>query len=193
VQNEASFMDGGKAMADFTEMVAGRRWAFWRIVMWGTAAVLLVLPLVAMQMRAPGVDWGSADFITIGTMLVVACGACELAARASGNGAFRCAAGIAIGTAFLTVWANLAVGMIGSEDNPYNQLFGAVLLLALGGSAAARFRPAGMAWAMVATAFAQTVLGAIGYPADPRGGVFSVLFALPWLLSARLFRKAALA
>jgi hypothetical protein len=50
-----------------------------------------------------------------------------------------------------------------------------------------------MAWAMVATAFAQTVLGAIGYPADPRGGVFSVLFALPWLLSARLFRKAALA
>lgn len=178
-------------MADLTGIVAGRRWAYWRIAMWGTAAALLTLPLVAMQLRAPGVDWSGGDFIVMGVMLTMACGTCELAARASGNGAFRVAAGLAIGTAFLTVWANLAVGMIGFERNPYNLLFGGVLLLALGGSVAARFRPAGMAWAMAIAAGTQATLGAIGYPADPRGGLFSILFALLWLLSTLLFRKAA--
>ena len=180
-------------MADLTEIVAGRRWAAWRIVMWGTAAVLLSLPWIAMQLHASGVDWGPRDFVVMGVMLGLAGGACELAARTSGSGSYRVAAGLAIGAAFLTVWVNLAVGMIGSEANPYNRLFGGVLLLALGGSVAARFRPAGMAKAMVIAALAQAVLGAFGYPSDPRGGVFSMLFAVPWLLSALLFRKTALA
>ena len=178
-------------MTDLTQILAGDRWSYWRIAMWGGAALLLALPAIAMQLNASGVDWSAGDFIVMGAMLGVACGACELAARASGNGSYRVAAGIAIGTAFLTVWANLAVGMIGSEDNSYNQLFGGVLLLALGGSIAARFRPRGMAWAMVAAAIAQAVLGAIGLPVDQRGAILSMTFALPWLLSALLFRRAA--
>ena len=159
--------------------------------MWGGAALLLALPAIAMQLNASGVDWSAGDFIVMGAMLGVACGACELAARASANGSYRVAAGIAIGTAFLTVWVNLAVGMIGPEDNPYNQLFGGVLLLALGGSVAARFKARGMAWAMLAAAVVQAVLGAIGLPVDQRGAIFSMIFALPWLLSALLFRRAA--
>ena len=178
-------------MTDLTQILAGDRWSYWRIAMWGGAALLLSLPAIAMQLNASGVDWSAGDFIVMGAMLGVACGACELAARASGNGSYRVAAGIAIGTAFLTVWVNLAVGMIGPEDNPYNQLFGGVLLLALGGSVAARFRPRGIAWAMVAAAIAQAVLGAIGLPVDQRGAIFSMIFALPWLLSALLFRRAA--
>ena len=178
-------------MTDLTQILAGDRWSYWRIAMWGGAALLLALPAIAMQLNASGVDWSAGDFIVMGAMLGVACGACELAARASANGSYRVAAGIAIGTAFLTVWVNLAVGMIASEDNPYNQLFGGVLLLALGGSVAARFRPRGMAWAMLAAAVAQAVLGAIGLPVDQRGAIFSMIFALPWLLSALLFRRAA--
>ena len=178
-------------MTDLTQILAGDRWSYWRIAMWGGAALLLALPAIAMQLNASGVDWSAGDFIVMGAMLGVACGACELAARASANGSYRVAAGIAIGTAFLTVWVNLAVGMIASEDNFYNQLFGGVLLLALGGSVAARFRPRGMAWAMVAAAVAQAVLGAIGLPVDQRGAIFSMIFALPWLLSALLFRRAA--
>jgi hypothetical protein len=137
------------------------------------------------------VDWSLGDFIVMGVMLGVACGLCELVAWASDNGATRIAAGIAIGAAFLTVWANLAVGMIGSEDNPYNQLFGGVLVVALAGSAVARFRPGGMAWAMAAAAAMQAVLAGIGFAADPRGAAFSMAFAVPWLLAALLFRKAA--
>ena len=178
-------------MTDLTQILAGDRWSYWRIAMWGGAALLLALPAIAMQLNASGVDWSAGDFIVMGAMLGVACGACEFAARASGNGSYRVAAGIAIGTAFLTVWVNLAVGMIGPEDNPYNQLFGGVLLLALGGSVAARFKARGMAWAMLAAAVVQAVLGAIGLPVDQRGAIFSMIFALPWLLSALLFRKAA--
>jgi hypothetical protein len=193
VQVEAAIFDGGKAMADLTEIVAGHRWSTWRIAMWGGAAALLALPALAMQFHASGVEWSAGDFIAMAVMLGVTCGACELAARASSSGAYRVAAGIAIGTAFLTVWVNLAVGMIGSEDNPYNQLFGGVLLVALAGSVGARFQPRGVAWAMAIAAAAQFLLGAVGLPTDERGAIFSMFFALPWLLSSRLFRKAVLA
>ena len=177
-------------MGDLTEIVAGRRWSYWRIAMWGAAALLLLLPAIAMQFTSE-VDWDETDFIVMGVMLFAACGTCELAARASGNGAYRIGAVVAVGVAFLTVWANLAVGMIRSEDNPYNLLFGGVLALALLGAIIVRFQAGGMARVMMAAALAQAVLGAGGLSVDPRGGVFSMIFALPWLLSAALFWKAS--
>ena len=158
--------------------------------MWGTAAVLLLLPLVAMRFTSD-VDWSGGDFIVMAVMLGTACGACELAACASGSGSYRFAAAIAVGISFLTVWANLAVGMIGDEGNPLNLLFGAVLAIALAGAIVARFEPAGMARAMVVTAAAQALVGASGLSSDTRGAILSIGFALPWLLSAWLFRKAA--
>ena len=177
-------------MADITEIVAGRRWSYWRIAMWGAAAFLLLLPAIAMQFTNE-VDWDETDFIVMGVMLFAACGTCELAARASGNGAYRIGAVVAVGVAFLTVWANLAVGMIGSEDNHYNLLFGGVLALALIGAIVVRFEAAGMARVMVSAAIAQAALGAGGLSSDLRGGVFSTIFALPWLLSAALYWKAS--
>jgi hypothetical protein len=177
-------------MTGFTEIVAGPRWNGWRIAMWGTAAVLLALPAIAMRFT-PEVQWTGSDFAVMAVMLGTACGLCELAARASGNGAYRLGAGIAVGTAFLTVWVNLAVGMIGSEDNAYNLLFGGVLAIALVGAILVRFRAAGMARVMVVAAVAQAAAGAFGFPTDSRGAVFSMLFALPWLLSAAFYRKAA--
>lgn len=177
-------------MTDITEVVAGSRWRTWRILMWGTAAFLLLLPAIAMRFTTE-VQWDETDFIAMGLMLSLACGACELAARASGNGAYRLAAAVAVGTAFLTVWVNLAVGMIGSEDNGYNLLFAGVLGLALLGGVLVRFDALGMSRVMVVAALAQALAGAGGMSVDPRGGVFSMLFALPWLLSAALYRKAA--
>jgi hypothetical protein len=81
--------------------------------------------------------------------------------------------------------------MIGSENNPYNLLFGGVIAVALVGAIAARFRPAGMAVAMVAAAIAHGLVSVVGMSTDMLGGVVSAAFAGPWLLSAWLFRKAA--
>ncbi len=41
--------------------------------------------------------------------------------------AYRFAVGVALAAAFLLVWMNLAVGLIGSEDNPANLMYFGVL------------------------------------------------------------------
>jgi hypothetical protein len=183
-------IETGDAPMDITEIVAGNRWKGWRIAMWGTAAFLLSLPAIAMQF-ANEVNWGPEDFIVMGLMLLTACTLCELAARASENGAFRIAAGIAVLAGFLTVWVNLAVGMIGSEGNPMNLMFAGVLGIAILGSIVAQFRADRMAVAMTAAAVAQAAAGGFGMLTDVRGGIFSACFAVFWLASAGLFRIAA--
>jgi len=91
----------------------------WRIAVWGGAALLLLLPLVAMQFTTE-VVWTGFDFLLFGVMLAVLGGGIELAVRMSRHYAYRAAAGIALVTGFLLVWMNLAVGIIGNEENPAN-------------------------------------------------------------------------
>jgi hypothetical protein len=175
----------------------------WRPLIWGGALVLLLLPAVAMQFTRE-VDWGAEDFIAMGVMLSAACGIYELAAWLSGNTVYRAAFGIAVATGFLTVWVNLAVGMLGSENNVLNLMFAGVLLVAALGALLARFRAIGMARAMGATAAAQLLAAGIGLAIglsvgmDEVGGpsvgleaFLTACFAVPWLVSAQLFRKAA--
>lgn len=113
-------------MAGQVENGRRRRGYRWRIAVWGTAAFLLLLPLVAMQLTDE-VTWDESDFIVIGAMLAVACGTYELAARMTGSSAYRAAVGVAVAAGFILVWLNLAVGIIGTEDNPANLMHGGVL------------------------------------------------------------------
>jgi hypothetical protein len=185
---------GDKAMAAHMQGDGARRGNRWRPVIWGGAALLLLLPLLAMQFfPASGVNWTLSDFVVMGAMLSIACGAYELVAWLSGNTAYRAAAGVAILAGFLTVWVNLAVGMIGDEGNPYNLLFAGVLAIGLFGALFARLEARGMVRAMYATALAQALVAAVALVAgwDPRGALFSTFFATPWLVSAALFAKAA--
>jgi hypothetical protein len=170
--------------------IGGNRLRPW---VWGGAVALLALPGVAMRLHVEGVDWDATDFLVFGTMLVVACGLYELATRMSGDIRYRAAAGIAVATGFLTVWANLAVGMIGNEGNRFNLLFGGVLAIALAGALLAKLRAPGMAKAMLAAGVAQALVVAAAFVGgwDMRGAVFSALFVAPWLLSAALFRASA--
>jgi hypothetical protein len=163
------------------------------------AALLLLLPLVAMQFTDEMV-WDETDFIVMGAMLFGACGAYELAARMTGNIAYRAAVGVAVVAAFILIWMNLAVGIIGSEDNPANLMYGGVLAVGILGALIARFQPDGMARALAATALAQALVGAIaligglGSTGANWPQVIVVLtgfFAALWLVSAWLFRKAA--
>ena len=160
--------------------------------MWGTAAFLLLLPWVAMQFTQE-VTWTLADFVVIGVMLLAACGTYEFAVWMSGNKAYRAGFGIAVVTAFLLVWINLAVGIIGSENNPANLMFGGVLIVGLISALIARFRPHGMSLALVATASAQMLVAVIVLVGGlgPEAVVLSIFFAVMWLASAALFRKAA--
>jgi hypothetical protein len=141
-----------------------------------------------------------ADFATFGAMLVGAGGTYELAARMTGNNAYRAAVGVALAAAFILVWMNLAVGIVGTEDNPANLMYGGVLAVGIIGAVIARFQSHGMARAMSATALAQALVAVIALtaglgstgPSWP-GGILILtgFFAALWLISAWLFRKAA--
>jgi hypothetical protein len=171
-----------------------RRGSRWRIAVWGTAALVLLLPLVAMQFTED-VAWDLADFAIFGAMLVGACGTYELAARERDNSAYRAAVGVALAAAFILVWMNLAVGIIGNEENPANLMYGGVLAIGIIGAVIARFQPHGMARALVATALAQTLVAVIALIAGLGGLghtlILTGLFVALWLTSARLFQKAA--
>ena len=174
-------------------MAVGRGMNVWRIAGWGLAAALLLTPLVAMQFSEE-VRWGPLDF-ALAALLIGGVGlGLELAVRKTGNSLYRAGAALAVLTAFLLVWLNLAVGFIGDEGNPANLLFVAVLLVALFGAVAARFRPSGMALAMAAAAGAQLLVAVVAFVADlatPPELALTLAFALPWLASAALFLRAA--
>ena len=131
-------------MASNGQAGRGRQWRRWRLFGWGSAALLLLHPLVAMQF-IEGVAWDESDFILFGAMLLAAGGTLELATRISRSNAYRAAIGIAIAASFLLVWINLAVGIIGTENEPANLMFGGVIAVAITGAIIARLRPDGMA------------------------------------------------
>jgi hypothetical protein len=103
-------------------------------------------------------------------------------------------------TGFLLIWINLAVGIIGSEDNPANALYIGVLIIGLVGAALARLEPTGMSNALWVTAGAQFLVPfiamAIWRPSfdDPPGiiGVImlNTVFAAMFFVSGLLFRRA---
>ncbi|HET8819051.1 MAG TPA: hypothetical protein VFM73_05860 [Xanthomonadaceae bacterium] len=164
----------------------------WRLATWGGAAVLLAIPAVAMQFEGSGVHWTMGDFVAMGVLLGIACGAYEIATRMSGHWAYRAGAALAILTCFLTVWVNLAVGMIGDEDNPANLLFGGVILVAMIGAILARFRARGVARAIQVAAVAQGVLAVYALVAGDISAALPIaFFMVPWLLGASLFLVAA--
>lgn len=185
VQEEASTNKEGKAMSN--QVASG---GHWRIIGWGLAAALLAAPFVAMQFTSE-VQWDAADFIFAGVMFGTIGLLFELTVRLSPNGFHRGGVAAALSASFLIVWANAAVGMIGSGDNVFTLLFLGVILIALGGSILSRFRSGGMAATMLAAGVAHAGVAIAALPVDQRGALFSLFLALPWLASAALFRESA--
>jgi hypothetical protein len=86
---------------------------------------------------------------------------------------------------------NLAVGIIGTEENSLNLMYGGVIAVGVAGAVIARFRPAGMARAMVAASLAQVLVAVVAQIAGHFTWVLTAAFVALWLGSASLFRKAA--
>ncbi|EGF92042.1 hypothetical protein ABI_04740 [Asticcacaulis biprosthecium C19] len=162
----------------------------WSIALWGGAAALLLVPLIAMQF-SHDVQWTVSDFALMGALLATACGIYELAARLQGNGAYKAGVALAVVGAFLLIWVNLAVGILGSENNPANLLFGGVLPVAMMGSVIAWFRPLGMVITMVTTAFAQTVVAIFALTQGYQDVLLLGFWIVLWLVSAGLFAQAS--
>ena len=190
--------DGHHAPPGHPPRAGGRRTSALRIAYWSTAALVLLAPLVAMLFTSE-VDWSAYDVLFAGALLLGVGLPLELVVRKTGDTAHRWAFGLALAAAFLLVWINGAVGVLGSEDNDANLLYGGVLAVGGVGALLARFRPRGMARAMTATALAHAsvALGAlVGGWGGPATGPFEVValngfFVALWAASAVLFQRVA--
>lgn len=159
---------------------------------------LLLIPFLAMRVTSE-VAWTLSDFGIAGALLFAAGLTFELLVRrAGGNPAYRAAAGIAVGAALVLVWANLAVGIIGSENHPANVLYFGALAVGVAGAALARLRPRGMALAMLVTALCLAVIGGLALGpvwSPPDGNTHEILLITGFFMalfagSAWLFWRA---
>jgi hypothetical protein len=160
-----------------------------RTVVWAAAAIAMLIPLAARLWA--GLPWTTFDFVVWGAMLLVGAGVCEIGLRLSGSLAYRAGFAVAAGTSFLITWSNLAVGIIGDEGNPLNQIFFGVIAIAAVGSFVARFRARGMAVTMAVTAAAQFATAFVALAHEQIVFAIVGVFAMGWLLAAWLFREAA--
>ena len=118
-----------------------------------------------------------------------------------GTVAYRMGAAAAFCAAFVQLWMNLAVGIVGEADNPVNQGFYLVVVTAAACAFTARFRAGGMARAMLAVAGVQALLALLVATApstariEPMGAAGVLMlsggFIALWLLSAALFHRSA--
>lgn len=168
------------------------------LIPWAGATALLLLPLVAMQFTAE-VNWDPFDFAVAAALLYGAVLSFQLSTRNARNTFFRAACGLAVLTVLMLIWANLAVGIIGSENNPANLMYLGVLAVGIIGAVIARLRSGGMARVLYAMATAQgliAVIAVIGGMGLPYGGAAEILlinafFVALFVASALLFRLAA--
>lgn len=163
------------------------------------AALILLIPLISM-LFTDEVDWNLFDFAAAWLLLFGAAISYKLIAVKMENIVSRIAAGTAEVTALFLVWVNLAVGLIGSEDNPANLMYIGVLAVGVTGALIVNFKPLGMAWTLFGMALAQMLIAVVALIAGMHLSLGSsvleilgvnVFFAVLWIGSALLFRYAA--
>ena len=78
-----------------------------------TVAILLLIPLIAMQFTT-GVNWTMSDFVVAGILLLGTGLVCELVMRKVKKIKYRLVICGAILIALFLIWAELAVGIFGT-------------------------------------------------------------------------------
>lgn len=82
-------------------------------IIFSIITILLLIPIIAMQFTE-NVNWTLLDFIVAGALLLGAGLLCELVLRNVKTIKFRVAICIALLILFFLIWAELAVGILGT-------------------------------------------------------------------------------
>ncbi len=164
------------------------------------AATLLVIPLAA-KVLSKEFEWSGFDFFAAWMLFFSAGLTYRLVARKMKNNMYKAAVGLAVATGLFLVWSNLAVGLIGSEDNPANLMYLGVIAISFLGAIIARFKPEGMTKVLFALAASHALIAAAALimrlDLAPESFVAEILavngfFAVLWTGSALLFRNVAI-
>jgi hypothetical protein len=163
-------------------------------------AFLLLIPLAAM-MFTDEVAWTVSDFVFAGALLFGTGLVYRLITWKSAGMAYRIAVGFALLTGLFLIWANLAVGLIGSENNPANLMYFGVITIGIIGAFLVRFKPNGMLVVMFVMALAVIMVAIIALIAGlqnvPGSSLMEIVginwfFFMLFIVAALLFRHAAL-
>jgi hypothetical protein len=161
---------------------------------------LLAIPFIAMQFTSE-VNWTAGDFIGMGILIFIIGLGYVLISRTSGNIFYRMATALMIGTTFLMIWINLAVGLIGAGPHTGNVMYAGITAVLLVGIVLSRFTAAGLARGMYATVLALVLHTLIAFSLDmqdlPGSSTIEILgingfFTLLYLLAGLLYRNAKL-
>ena len=189
---------GGRTAPGNTQNGDRRRGSLWKRPAWITAIILLI-PVLGNHF-VDGWNWNLGAFIVVGIILFGTGLTFELVTRKADTIAHRAAVGIALATGFFLFWGNFV--QAADDINPSAMMYFLALPVGIIGAVIARFRPEGMVRALFATALAQAFILAIVLMRNPpvtawtaavwRGFVGNAFFAMLFVGSALLFRKAAL-
>lgn len=180
-----------------TAMAESPRRNWWRVARWSAAAGLLCVPAIAMSFPGSEFDWTASDFVVMGVLFAAILGAYDFLASRAPSIAYRAASVLTTLGLFLLIWFNLAVGIIGSENNDANMMFAVVIVTVIGGACVTKFKPLGMSNALFVAAALQALIGVIAYAfdlgADGRGWprdviVLTGFFTGLWAVAGTLFR-----
>jgi hypothetical protein len=190
----------GQTVAGRTNEGGGRRRSLWKSPAL-IAALILPIPLLGNHF-VDGWHWGPGAFVVLGILLFGVGFTYELVTRNRDALAYRAAVGVAFATAFFLAWGNLVQW---ADVNPAAMMYFGVPIVGVIGAAVARLRPNGMTLALFATALAQALVLAVVLimlitrnpevttwtPPELRGFAGTAIFAMLFVGSALLFRKAA--
>ncbi|RFT14999.1 MAG: hypothetical protein OP8BY_1109 [Candidatus Saccharicenans subterraneus] len=182
-------------MTEDVKKMEGKLWRKILVVAGVTAALLLLAFVLKRLIGSP--EWTAMDFAVVAVMFFGTGLAYVLITHKRKEALYRLAVALASATGLLLFWTNLAVGIIGSEDEPANLMYFGVLAVAFVGSVVSRFQPRGLARAMWVTAGAQvlTIVIALlaGWQHLAESSLTEIIgincfFAMLWAISGLLFR-----
>lgn len=158
---------------------------------------LLLIPFGAMQVFSE-MNWSMGDFLIMGMLIFFVSMGYQLFTDLIQTQQHRFGVVLAFATAFLLLWINLAVGMIGNESNPANLLYYFVIAVFVVGGALSRLKRISISRVFFITAGVHACVPLIAYllwkPPLTIGLVQVVgingIFVLLWLVSGMLLRDA---
>lgn len=168
--------------------------------LWKTPALITVLALTAALMGNRFVDgwnWPVRGFILLGTLVFSTGVTYQLVTRNVDAMVYRAALGGTLAAALVLAWANFV--QAADDVNPAAIMYLCVPVVGIIGAAIARFRPDGMARALLITALAQALVFTIALVRNPpvaswsaavwRGFGMNACCFVVFLASALVLRK----
>lgn len=162
------------------------------------SALLMLIPFT-VSLFSEEMEWSPFDYALIWTLLFLTGLTYSFITRNSKDAVYRLAVGLGVVSGLMLTWVNLAVGLIGSEDNPINLSYMFILATGILASFIVRFKSIAMTVVMVTMAFMLFVVAIVALFLDmhllPYSSVTQIIgvtgfFMVPMLVSAILFYQA---